>query len=285
MRLIESLALAAVVATAACTTTYAFVPATSATTSLYGYPAAEYPIPPQAPHGSLRVAAYGVEPLSPAEAPDESVASLHVRVFVSNTSGQAWTLDTREQQATLEGHATSTPAFATASPGGSSPPVVTIDPSSSRTVDLFFLLPEGMQTASTLPAFQFTATVHTDAGPVSETTPFERVEVDDTRYAYYYAGPYAGYDPWLYGYEYWDWPFYFNPGFVAFYGGHYPYRYWGHPFYAHGPGWGRPGYYHGFYGGYYGRYHGGYRGYPGGYHGHPGGYHGSPGGGGHGGHR
>lgn len=278
MRTSTPLALVAL-AVAACTPTYAFVPATNPTTSLYGYPAASYPIPPQAPRGDLRVASYGIEPLSPAGAPDETVGSLHIRVFVSNTSDQTWTIDTREQRATLEGKEASAPAFATADPGASGPPVVTIAPRTSRFVDLFFLLPSDEQTASTLPAFQFTATVQTDAGPVSETTPFRRIEADSDSYnAYYYAGPYPGYGPWLYGYDYWNWPL------VGFYGGYYPYRYWG-PYYAHGH-WGAPGYYHGWYGGYHGGYHGGY---PGGYHGHPGGYHGypggHPGGGGHGGHR
>ncbi len=272
-----ALALAAVTI-AACTPTYAFVPATNPTTSIYGYPAASYPIPPQAPRGDLRVASYGIEPLSPAAAPDESVGSLHIRIFVSNTSDQAWTIDTREQRAAFVGQEASAPAFATADPGASGPPVVTIAPNTSRFVDLFFLLPADMQTASALPEFQFTATVQTGAGPVSETTPFKRVETDGDSYgAYYYAGPYPGYGPWLYGYDYWDWPL------VGFYGGYYPYRYG--PYYAHGH-WGAPGYYHGWYGGYHGGYHGGY---PGGYHGHPGGYHGYPGGhpsgGGHGGHR
>ncbi len=272
MRFIEGLSLAAIVMATACTTTYAFVPATSPTTSIYGLSAADYSIPAQSPHGTLRVATYGIEPLSPAEAPDETVASLHVRVAVSNTSAQDWTVDTREQQATLEGHATSTPAFATASPGASSPPVVAIPPGTTRLVDLFFLLPQDMQSASAIPRFDFTATVHTDAGAVTQSTAFVRVEADDeSHYAYSYYGPYPypGYGPWVYGYDYWDGPFYFNPGFVGFYGGYYPYRYWGHPYHAHGPV-------------YYGGYHGYWGGYHGGYHGHPPGAH--PGGGAHGGH-
>jgi hypothetical protein len=285
MRPITSLALLALTslgfATTACSATYAFVPATHATSSLYGHAAADYAIPPQSPHGQLRVASYGVEPLSPAESPDEEVAALHVRVSVSNTGAHDWTVDTREQQVRLEGHATSTPAFSTASPGTSAPPVLSIAPQTTRLVDLFFPLPEDMQTASTLPAFQVTSTVHTDAGPVSETTPFARIETDaDSPYAQDYSAPQADYDPALYGYDYWDSPFYYNPTFIGFYGGIAPRGYWGRPFYARGWGWGGPGYYHGWHAGFRGGYRGGPP--PGGFRG--GGFHGGGGGGGHGGH-
>src|ERR1019366_5337714 len=158
--------------TAGCSATYAYVPATNAPlTTLYGHAAADYAIPPQAPRGDLRVASYGIEPLSPEGADDESVGALHIRLSIANKSDQPWTLDTREQQAALEGRATSTPAFAARSPGVGSPPIVTIAPNSTRLVDVFFPLPEDMQSASAVPALRFTSTVHTDAGPVSETTP------------------------------------------------------------------------------------------------------------------
>ena len=267
--------------TAGCSATYAYVPATNAPpATLYGHAAADYAIPPQAPRGDLRVASYGIEPLSPEGADDESVGALHIRLSIANKSDQPWTLDTREQQAALEGRATSTPAFASASPGVGSPPIVTIAPNSTRLVDVFFPLPEDMQSASAVPAFRFTSTVHTDAGPVSETTPFDRIETDgDSAVAADDSAPQAEYDPEVYGYDYWDAPFYYNPTFIGFYGGGYSRGYWGRPYYARGWGWGRPGYYHGGYRG--GVYRGG-----GGVHG-GGGFHGGGGhgGGGHGGHR
>jgi uncharacterized membrane protein YgcG len=267
--------------TTACGATYTYVPATNAPpASLYGHPAADYAIPPQAPRGDLRIASYGIEPLSPEGGDDESVGSLHIRLAITNKSDQPWTIDTREQQAALEGHATSTPAFASASRGTGSPPLVTVAPNTTRLVDVFFPLPEDMQKASAVPAFRFTSTVHTDAGPVSETTPFDRVETDgDSAVAADDSAPQAEYDPDAYGYDYWDAPFYYNPTFIGFYGGVYPRGYWGRPFYARGWGWGRPGYYHGGYRGgvYRGGFHGGARG---GFHGGGGG---RGGGGGHGG--
>src|ERR1019366_6047080 len=183
--------------TAGCSATYAYVPATNAPlTTLYGHAASDYAIPPQAPRGDLRVASYGIEPLSPEGADDESVGALHIRLSIANKSDQPWTLDTREQQAALEGRATSTPAFAARSPGVGSPPIVTIAPNSTRLVDVFFPLPEDMQSASAVPALRFTSTVHTDAGPVSETTPFDRIETDgDSAVAADDSAPQAEYDP------------------------------------------------------------------------------------------
>jgi hypothetical protein len=252
---------------------YAFVPATHANAEVYGHSAAEYAIPPQAPRGALTVASLGVEAVSPGDAPDAQLSALHIRVTISNTSTQPWTFDTPEQQLFISQRGSSTPAFASASPGGSGPPSVSVAPQSTRIVDLFFPLPDDMQESSEIPGFQLTSHVRTDAGVVSEATPFDRVEVDDDS-AYAYGPPRGAYLPYGYGYgyDYWDSPFWYNPGYVGFYGVHF--AYWGHPIYARGGfarggGWGRPGYYHG-------GYHSTYRGGAGG------GFHG---GGGHGGRR
>jgi hypothetical protein len=268
-------------AVVACGASYAFVPAANATSTIYGHAAAEYPIPPQSPHGEVRVASYGVEQLAPGDAPDQNLSTLHIRVFLSNTSEQTWTFDTREQQMQLQGRGTSTPAFASASPdpGGSSPPVIAIGPRATRLVDLFFPLPEDMQSAADIGAFSVTAHVHTDEGVVAETTPFERVETDSgSPYAYDYSVPQDDYNPYTYGYDYWDSPFWYNTGYAGFYGGvRFPGGFrGGHPVFARGHGWGRPGYYHGGGGGFHGGHGGG--GHGGG--GHGGGGHG---GGGHGG--
>ena len=252
--------LAACSVTACGSGVYAFVPAGSATSQVYGHSAAQYAIPPQSPHGAISVASYGVEPVSPGDAPDASMSALHIRVQISNTSAQPWTFETPEQQIVIAERGSSTPAFASAGPGGSGPPSVSIAPQSTRIVDLFFPLPDDMQQSSAIPGFQLTSHVHTDAGIVAETTPFERLEVDDdSAYAYDNSAPQGAYLPYAYGYDYWDTPFWYNPGYVGFYGVHF--GYWGHPIFARGRGWGRPGYYHGgFHPAYHGRGGGGFHG-------------------------
>jgi hypothetical protein len=238
-------------AVSACTSTqYAFVPATPTTTTLYEHAAADYPIPVDAPHGDLRVASYGFEALASADAPDQRLSTLHLRLFVANSSAEPWSLDTREQQLVIDGHGTSTPAFATASPDplGNKPPVVNIAVAGSRLIDLFFPLPEDMAGASALPAFELTSKLQTDAGLVTETTPFERVVTDaHSAYAYDYSAEQTPeYDPDAYGYDYWDAPFWYNPGYVGFYGGVlFPPAFRGGAVYGRGVGWGHSGYYHG----------------------------------------
>jgi hypothetical protein len=242
-----------------CSATYAFVPATNASSAIYGHAATDYAIPPQSPHGNLRVASYGIEQLSPRDAPDQSIGALHVRVLVADMSEVPWTFDIREQRLAVPGRPASTPAFATASPAaGSSPPVVTIAPKTTRLIDLFFPLPPDMQQASDLSGFELSSRIGTDQGVVTETTPFARIEVDgDSVYASDDSAPQTEYDPNVYGYDYWDSPFWYNPWYVGFYGG-VGLPWWRHPVFARGRGWGRPGYYHGgFRGGSHGGFHGG----------------------------
>jgi hypothetical protein len=257
------------------TQTLAYVPATQPTSSIYEHAAVDFAIPPQAPTGDVRIASYGIEQLTPGESPDRHVSSLHVRLLVINNGDKQWVLDTREQQVSIEGRNSSTPAFASANPDGQSvPPVVAIVPHGQRVVDVFFPLPPDLQSAEKIPGFQFTAHVYTDVGPVAESTAFQRVEVDDdTAYAYDDSVPPDDYNPYVYGYDYWDSPFYYNPVYVGFAGVWLPHEYWGGHVFARGWGWGRPGYYHPGYYGVHGR--GGYRG----------GFHGGFHGGGHGGHR
>lgn len=227
---------------AACgSTDYAFVPANGPSASLDGRPAAGYAIGARAPTGDLRVASFGIEDLSPNDAPDQHLAALHLRVLVTNPGPERWTLDTREQGLTLRGRGSSTPAFATANPGdGSSPPLLTIAPQSTRVVDLFFPLPQDAQSPESIPAFATTTRIHVGAALVAQATPFERIETDDVQDTY---EPVGG------SYAYWDSPFWYDPGYIGF-GGvvMLPRAYWGHPVFAHPYRpyrWSRPGFYRG----------------------------------------
>jgi len=161
----------------------------------------------------------------------------------------------------LQGRGSSTPAFATASPGDGSPPVLTIAPQATRIVDLFFPLPVDAQSPGSIPAFETTTRFHVGAALVAQVTPFARIETDEV----------DTYEP-VSGYAYWDSPYSYNTTYVGFRGvAVLPPAYWGHPVFAHPYRWSRPGYYRG------GAPRGGFRG-GGGFHG--GGGHG---GGGHGG--
>jgi hypothetical protein len=242
---------------AGCSATYAFIPAKPATSSIDGQPATDYAVPPQSPHGYLRVASFGIDDLGAGEA-DQQVAALHIRALVSNMSTRPWTFDIKAQHLALEGHAASTPAFASASPGaGSPPPGVTIAAGATRYIDMFFPLPPDMPEPSDIPAFKFTSRLDTGEGPVIESTPFERVEVDGDAASAYDIPP-LGYEDGPYGGAYWGSAFWYNTDYIGW-GVPYGPRYWGRPYFAHG--WGHRGYYRGgARGGYRGGFHGGFHG-------------------------
>jgi hypothetical protein len=253
-----SLALLPALLVTGCATEYAYVPRANATASVDGRLAADYAIPPASPQGDLRVASYGVTEVASNEGSPDVMSALHLRVVVENRSASAWTLDTRDQRIDLSGRGELVPAFTSAN-AGSAPPLVTIDASARRVVDMFFLLPQDLQGADDLPAFGALTQVNTSAGPVTERTPFERLAVEPDG---------GGYGDWDYGADYyWAGPYWFNPAFPDV-----EYPYIGGGIFIHRS----PRFWYGGHGGFH---RGGFRG--GGFRG--GGFHGGHGGGGHGG--
>jgi hypothetical protein len=237
---------------------YAYVPARAPTAQVGGRVAADYPIPAQSPKGQLRVLSYGVVSAG-TDTGESARPAMHVRLVVTNSSARPWSLDTREQRVTVAGQAATGVAFASASPGGSQPPVIDVGPGKSRTLDLFFpVTPEPDDSASALPEFDLNWQLNTGEAIFVGDTQFDRTEVSGQgeEQQAYVAGPYdycADY--------YWCGPYWYNPI--------YPYwgfgvgavvigpRWWGGHYYVHG------GYAHGYYHG--GAYHGGFHG--GGFHG------------------
>ena len=190
-----------------CATRYTYVPTTNAMATIQGRVAAEYPVPPSAPQGDVRIASYGLTDLTPRSAANEVLRALHLRVVLADNAATPWTFDTREQRVQLDDGAVLAPAFASAN-AGSSPPLVTVDRNGKRVVDLFFLLPPELQHADAIPEFDALWRVGTGAGIVAERTPFERLAIEPD---------YGGYDDWDYGGDYyWGGPYWMNPDFAAF---------------------------------------------------------------------
>lgn len=214
MRMPRLLSLASLLLAIGCASEYAYFPTTNATATIQGLVAAEYPIPPDAPQGDVRIASYGIAEVSPARNPHQTLRALHLRVVVANDSATPWTFDVREQGLDVAGRGLLAPAFSSASAGGQ-PPLVTIDPKGKRVVDLFFVLPPDLQRASAIPEFDALWRVSTASGPIAQRTPFERLLVEPADYyGYWDYGP---------GY-YWGGPYWVNPAFAF---GGYPYAYIG----------------------------------------------------------
>lgn len=179
---------------------YLFEPAEQATATIEGYSAARYAIPPEAPRGDLRVASFGVTDIE--QAGGDEVAAIHVRLVISNDSSAGpWSVDTRKVRLEVRGRGDiGAPLVST---DGEGLPVVSVAPGRQRVIDLFYPLPEEMEGASDVPAFDLIWAVRTEAREVVERTPFERIEFERsprmaaTAGAEWY-GPYWWYDPWYY---------------------------------------------------------------------------------------
>lgn len=188
-----------------CAAHYQYVPTANATATVHGRPAADYDIPSAAPEGDVRLASYGMTDVN-AEDKAEKLRALHLRVVLADNGTAPWTFDTREQRIELDGHGTLAPAFASAN-AGSPPPTVTVPPAGKRTVDLFFLLPPGLQKADAVPEFDALWKVQTDRGLITQRTPFERLMVEPEYADDVWAGEYYGPD------YYWAGPYWTNPLF------------------------------------------------------------------------
>lgn len=180
--------------------TYLFEPAEQATATIEGYSAARYTIPPEAPRGDVRIASFGVHDIE--QAGGEDVPAIHVRLVISNDSGAGpWSVDTRRVHMEVRGKGDiGAPLVST---DGQGLPVVDVAPGRQRVIDLFYPLPDGMEGASDVPAFDLLWVVKTDTREVAERTPFERIEFERAPRSAVsggaeWYGPYWWYDPWYY---------------------------------------------------------------------------------------
>jgi len=189
-------------AVAGCEHHYVYRPTVATTSAVAGRLASYYAIPPEAPRGSVQLATFGFADIRPT-GEDEELRAIHMRMVVSNNADTAWKIDTREQLLALPGHGQSRPAFASSDAGQG--PIIEVPPNGKRTIDLFYPLPEHMQDASDLPAFDTLWKVETSTRVVSDRTPFERLEIVP-RYAYEYD------DYWGPGYYYYYDPYYVRGG-------------------------------------------------------------------------
>lgn len=187
-RLLSVLALGA----SGCAASQAYRPAEHATGRMRGHVAAEYPIPPRAPRGEVRIASFGVARLVPQSGAAPAIDAMHVRLEVANRSGEPWTLDLADQLAVVRGAGEVRPALARSDAGDL--PWVSIAPGGRRTIDLFFPLPASARKPSRLPELDVIWQVRAGAQIVIERTPFARLAVEPAMAsagADYYGAPYT----------------------------------------------------------------------------------------------
>jgi hypothetical protein len=197
---------------AACggSTPYVYTP-DQATVQVDGQPGTREAIPPEQPQGDVRVASYGVTEVTPTRG-GPSISALHIRMDVSNNGdANPWQIDTRQQQAFIDGEGSSTPLYVnTDERARASLPFIYVAMRERRTLDFYFPLPATVSSADKLPSFDFLWTIKTGARVVADRTQFTRQEVRDDR-VYANVTVLPGWGPW----------WWYNPG----YGG----MLWHHP--------------------------------------------------------
>jgi hypothetical protein len=219
----------------------------------------DIPMPPDAPVGELELASYGLVDVGSQAGSAGPLRALHLRMTLVDHGPTPWTVDTRDQRIDVEGYGASVAAFASAD-AGTRPPLVVVPPGGVRVIDLFFPLPDALQSDENLPSVDAIWSVEVDGRVVSERTPFDAIAVQ----------PVETYDPAFdYGPEYyWGPPYWYNPYYASFgFGVILPPVYLGAPIYVHRhPHFGHFGPHDGHYPRQYPRYPRGeypHRGYPG----------------------
>jgi hypothetical protein len=144
---------------------------TTIPTTLTLQPAAEYPIPPQAPQGQLRLAIAGVTKLKSPNHEWSSVRALRLDLAIDNRSDQVWVLNPDQQIGVLNGTLHEPPISAEAN-NGVRLGVIAVPPHSSLRVNLYYPVPESVASANSLRSFDVEWRVESDHHVVAERTLF-----------------------------------------------------------------------------------------------------------------
>jgi hypothetical protein len=157
---------------AACPPTrYAYAPVTTTSAEIVGHPAAEQAFPPGSPHGSVRVATFGIVQLA-----SGAPRFFHVRMSAENHGQDAWVVDKADQLLDIGVGDTGARKVRVraATDVDRSPAQVTIAPGKTAAIDLFFPLPADASSATEIPDLELVWTVREGARPIVMATPFER---------------------------------------------------------------------------------------------------------------
>ena len=155
---------------------YRYVPTEHAATLSTDHTEAVYQEPAEKPSGSMRVQYAGIEDL--VSGTDQSkVPALHLRLVASNSAESGnWNLSSRDTFVSF-------PDGVRAEAVISKPASLSVGPGELRGMDLYFTLPEKLNSSGKLPEFDFHWQVQAINQNIAETTGFDRVKDPDV-YAY-----------------------------------------------------------------------------------------------------
>jgi len=161
-------------ALAACASRAAYVPEEHATATLGGRTAASYTLPSERdPRGNLRLASHGISKMKRNGV--ESGKAIHVRMAISHQGSGSMAVDARRQRLQLPDGRQLAPAYVAS---GRAAAPISVPPGTSRTIDLYFPIPNDLASAKSPYRFDVAWRVWTANGEISRVTPFDRVSVD-----------------------------------------------------------------------------------------------------------
>lgn len=170
--LVLALAAVAALAVAACgPTRYSYAPVTTTSADIVGHPAAEYPFPPDTPHGRVRLATFGIAQLA-----RDGARFFHVRMNATNDGTQTWSVEKSQQIVEIaagDERQRKTHVHATTE-ADQSADHVEVTPGTTQTIDLFFPLPPALRDAAEIPAFEVIWSVREGSESFATATPFTR---------------------------------------------------------------------------------------------------------------
>ncbi len=145
-------------------TSYTYVPAAPPGPT-GGEIASLYRVPAERPRGDVEITSSGVERV-------HGMATLRVRLVVSNNDDLPWSIDTRRQFADIPGVGRVSPVMASTTLF--EPPFIRIDPGRRAVIDLYFPLAHGVDKDDEIRDFAVAWQVQTGTAMVEDHTLFQR---------------------------------------------------------------------------------------------------------------
>jgi hypothetical protein len=132
-------------------------------------PLGRYDVPPSSPHGEVAISSFGVNELQVGDQ-QQSIRFMQLRMKVTNKDdSKPWTVDVRQQLLSLPNEGKSQPAFINVDQRDL--PNVTIAVGQTRTIDLYYALPQTLQAPTqAVPASELLWHVETSGQTIAERT-------------------------------------------------------------------------------------------------------------------
>jgi hypothetical protein len=159
-----------IAAVAGCAHDYAYWPAGLG--AGYG-PATRYPFPPDLPRGEVYATSFAFTQMD--VAPGKTVETLHARLVIVNEGPDTWKIDSRQQLLSVRHELPPiVPAFVNTEGGPG--PTYPVTSGQRRIVDMYYVVPAGLQQPKDLPWFELSWRIQAGTQTIAQRTVFQRFD-------------------------------------------------------------------------------------------------------------